>query len=47
MGYDNFTRNDDDNWWDDDDDYWNFDDGNFLGECRLECSICAAAGAAV
>ena len=32
MGFDNFTRNDDDGWWDDDDDYWNLDDAGFMGE---------------
>ena len=32
MGADNFTRADDDGWWDDDDDYWTFNDGSFLGD---------------
>ena len=38
VGNDNFTRSDDDGWWDDDDDYWNFDDGNFVG--GLRCCAC-------
>jgi len=32
VGADNFTRSDDDGWWDDDDDYWTFNDGNFLDQ---------------
>ncbi len=32
VGADNFTISEDDGWWDDDDDYWNFNDGNFIGE---------------
>jgi hypothetical protein len=32
VGSDNFTRADDDGWWDDDDDYWTFEDDNFLSQ---------------
>jgi len=34
VGYDNFTRSDDDGWWDDDDDYWTFNDGDFLDQTK-------------
>lgn len=34
VGADNFTRSDDDAWWDDDDDYWTFNDGNFLDQTK-------------
>ena len=33
-GADNFTRSDDDGWWDNDDDYWTFNDGNFLDQTK-------------
>jgi hypothetical protein len=34
VGADNFTRADDDGWWDDDDDYWSFNDGNFIDQAK-------------
>jgi hypothetical protein len=34
VGADNFTRADDDGFWDDDDDYWIFNDGNFLDQTK-------------
>lgn len=34
VGADNFTRADDDGWFDDDDDYWTFNDGNFLDQTK-------------
>lgn len=39
MGFDNFTIVDDDEFWDDDDDYWNFNDGEFLGNFK-QLSVC-------
>jgi len=32
VGKDNFTKNEDDGWWDDDDDYWSFNDVDFVSQ---------------
>lgn len=32
MGAANFTKPDDDGWWDDDDDYWTFNDVDFMNQ---------------
>jgi hypothetical protein len=40
VGADNFTRADDDGWWDDDDDYWTFNDVDFLGMRPVIFSFC-------
>jgi hypothetical protein len=34
VGVDNFTRADDDGWWDDHDDYWTFSDRDFLEQTK-------------